>query len=197
MRRVRPGRWSPVEGVDAALREHIELRFLKLAGRSRRRDGQLGVFAREAIPAGTALIYRWCEAYYLGLDGWELLSTAEIDALSEDRFALARRYGLDADFGWIFAPRRQADVYTLDNFLNHSCAPNTVFDAEGFVITPVNVAKGEELTVDYGAFTVNYDEPFDCACGATNCRGRVTREDWRQLNDLPVFARRRRLLTAP
>ncbi|MEY3211030.1 MAG: hypothetical protein RIT28_1511 [Pseudomonadota bacterium] len=192
MQRVRPGRWCPVEGVDAALREGIDRRFLTLAALRRRRDGQLGVFAREPIPAGTVLIYRWCEAYYLGLDGWDLLSTAEIDALPEDRLALARQYGLDADFGWIFAPRRRADVYTLDNFLNHSCAPNTLFDADGSVITPVNVAPGEELTVDYGAFTVNYDEPFACACGATACRGRVTRQDWRTLVDLPVFARRRR-----
>ena len=35
------------------------------------------------------------------------------------------------------------------------------------------MADGEELTVDYATFTGPELEPFDCACGASACRGRI------------------------
>jgi uncharacterized protein len=35
------------------------------------------------------------------------------------------------------------------------------------------VAEGEELTVDYATFSGPELEPFDCACRASACRGRI------------------------
>jgi D-alanine-D-alanine ligase-like ATP-grasp enzyme len=56
---------------------------------------------------------------------------------------------------------------------NHSCDPNTRF--EGLNVVAVRgIGVGEELTLDYAEFLDASAEPFECACGAVACRGRVT-----------------------
>ncbi|MFT3682382.1 MAG: SET domain-containing protein-lysine N-methyltransferase [Ferruginibacter sp.] len=56
---------------------------------------------------------------------------------------------------------------------NHSCSPNTAYKGLN-VIAIRPVAKGEELTLDYASFLDEHMEPFNCRCGAPNCRGMVT-----------------------
>ena len=46
-------------------------------------------------------------------------------------------------------------------FINHSCAPNTLRD----------IARGEELTVDYGES--QHEGRLPCRCGAARCRGAI------------------------
>ncbi|MEX2182529.1 MAG: SET domain-containing protein-lysine N-methyltransferase [Gemmatimonadaceae bacterium] len=55
---------------------------------------------------------------------------------------------------------------------NHSCNPNTVFDGLD-VVALRPIAIGEELTLDYAGFLDTTHEPFQCRCGAPNCRGQV------------------------
>lgn len=55
---------------------------------------------------------------------------------------------------------------------NHSCEPNTRYDGLN-VVAARAIAVGEELTLDYAEFLDESAEPFDCACGAQGCRGRV------------------------
>ncbi|GAA4740945.1 hypothetical protein GCM10023229_20340 [Flavisolibacter ginsenosidimutans] len=52
---------------------------------------------------------------------------------------------------------------------NHSCNPNTAYDGLD-VIAIKDVAKGEELTLDYAAFLDETAASFECRCGAVNCR---------------------------
>jgi hypothetical protein len=86
--------------------------------------------------------------------------------------------------------------------LGQVTAPVDTFYVKVFFVGPTDpvghdsdLAVGHELTLDYGGFVVNYDEPFVCACGAAACRGRVTRHDWRALARSPgsvaPFVRRR------
>ncbi len=56
---------------------------------------------------------------------------------------------------------------------NHSCQPNTTYDGLN-VIAICTIAPGQELTLDYSSFLDERMEPFQCRCGATNCRGLVT-----------------------
>ncbi|MBF0305036.1 MAG: SET domain-containing protein-lysine N-methyltransferase [Alphaproteobacteria bacterium] len=56
---------------------------------------------------------------------------------------------------------------------NHSCDPNTAFDGLN-VVSLRPIASGDELTLDYHRFCDERMEPFDCACGAPSCRGRIT-----------------------
>jgi D-alanine-D-alanine ligase-like ATP-grasp enzyme len=56
---------------------------------------------------------------------------------------------------------------------NHSCDPNSAY--KGFnVLATRDIAKGEELTLDYASFLNEETESFHCQCGAHNCRGLVT-----------------------
>ena len=57
-------------------------------------------------------------------------------------------------------------------FINHSCAPNTFMRctatrAEFYALR--RIAKGEELTTDYGRS--HHEGRLACRCGASNCRG--------------------------
>jgi SET domain-containing protein len=59
-------------------------------------------------------------------------------------------------------------------FINHSCDPNTFMRctaerAEFYARRAI--ARGEELTVDYGQS--HHDGRLRCRCGAANCRGFV------------------------
>jgi D-alanine-D-alanine ligase len=56
---------------------------------------------------------------------------------------------------------------------NHCCEPNTAFDGLN-VVALKDIHKGEELTLDYAQFLDEHMEPFDCQCGASNCRGRIS-----------------------
>ena len=55
---------------------------------------------------------------------------------------------------------------------NHSCEPNTAF-AGLDVVALVPIAKGTELTLDFGEMLADDIEPFECHCGAASCRGVV------------------------
>ena len=85
------------------------------------------------------------------------------------------------DFDQIIGPVDINFVRTPDNFVNHSCDPNLRYDAAGNVVAARDIRKGEEVFIDYGCFIVNFDEPFNCSCGAANCRGRIRRQDWKKL----------------
>lgn len=56
---------------------------------------------------------------------------------------------------------------------NHSCTPNTAFRGLD-VIALRDIARDEELTLDYGAAMNEHSEPFDCRCGTPVCRGRIS-----------------------
>lgn len=69
----------------------------------------------------------------------------------------------------------------LDNFLNHSCDPNcdvVVFPTNYAIALVANrdIFPGEAVTIDYDATEedlVAQGGSFECACGTSNCRGRV------------------------
>jgi hypothetical protein len=57
---------------------------------------------------------------------------------------------------------------------NHSCHPNTAYQGLDIVALR-DIPKGEELTLDYASFLdEEHMEPFQCRCGAPNCRGLIT-----------------------
>jgi SET domain-containing protein len=59
-------------------------------------------------------------------------------------------------------------------FINHSCTPNTFIRctperAEFYALR--DIARGEELTVDYG--DSHHNGRLACRCGAAGCRGAI------------------------
>jgi D-alanine-D-alanine ligase len=60
--------------------------------------------------------------------------------------------------------------------LNHSCDPNSWLAGLDLVARR-DIAAGEEITADYATFCSGTMEPFECWCGAPECRGKVTGDD--------------------
>lgn len=64
---------------------------------------------------------------------------------------------------------------TIDNYLNHSCDPNTIVNVPRSNFTAIkDIPPGKEITWNY--LTTEYDlskdgEDFLCQCGAENCIG--------------------------
>ena len=55
---------------------------------------------------------------------------------------------------------------------NHSCQANTGYEGLNLVALRA-IADGEELTLDYQELLDESAEPFDCQCGAPNCRQKI------------------------
>ncbi|MFZ9694545.1 MAG: hypothetical protein ACO3AY_01580, partial [Chitinophagaceae bacterium] len=53
------------------------------------------------------------------------------------------------------------------------CDANTGFDGLN-VVSIKRVQLNEELTLDYAQFLDPSMEPFECKCGAKNCRGKIS-----------------------
>ena len=63
----------------------------------------------------------------------------------------------------------------LDDYINHSCSPNSGFSEGLKLIALTDIAIGEEITWDY---STAIDEPgfpgIPCRCGSNVCRGEIT-----------------------
>ena len=69
------------------------------------------------------------------------------------------------------------------DFINHSCDPNAGMRDSITMVAMRDIEIGEEVAFDYAMTDGSPFDEFDCLCGATNCRGRVTGNDW-QLTEL-------------
>ena len=69
--------------------------------------------------------------------------------------------------------------------INHSCDPNAWLEGLDLVARR-SIEPGEEITVEYATFIAGTGASFDCHCGADDCRGTVTPQDWQ----LPEIRRR-------
>lgn len=65
-------------------------------------------------------------------------------------------------------------------FINHSCDGNLGMMDAYTLVALRDVAAGEELTADYAIWEANpdYVAIWDCICGATVCRKKITGHDW-------------------
>lgn len=62
--------------------------------------------------------------------------------------------------------------------LRHSCAPTCHLVGATIVVASRALDAGEPLTIDYATCTGSAIREFECTCGATPCRGKVTADDW-------------------
>jgi SET domain-containing protein len=66
-------------------------------------------------------------------------------------------------------------------FINHSCDSNTWMNGPRTLIAKREITSGDEVTADYALWEVKetYVSQWQCRCGTSTCRGRVTGNDWR------------------
>ncbi|RZI59690.1 MAG: SET domain-containing protein [Rubrivivax sp.] len=138
-----------------ALAYDTDTQFVAVALRRSRIDGY-GVFAAEAIPAGTRL----------GLLTGESITVAEARRRAQEsqRLMLVE-----------LSPARAIDASRSQDamrFTNHSCSPNAriqVEDGEISFFALSDLSAGDEITVDYGL--THHEGRLACRCGKPGCRG--------------------------
>lgn len=120
--------------------------------------GGLGVFALEAFRPGQRIL-KFGGALY--------------DRVEVEKAAAA---GMCDFFLQIARDRYFGPSGFADDFVNHSCHPNTYvsFDADGvYLVACTAIAMGEELFFDYGLTQIDFPFRLDCLCGAARCRGSI------------------------
>lgn len=78
----------------------------------------------------------------------------------------------------------RAEEWGGENFLNHSCEPNAGFNGQIAVVAMRDIAKDEEITIDYAMVLHKAGKGpayrLECLCGARTCRKVVTENDWKK-----------------
>ena len=123
--------------------------------------GGYGVFAREPVEAGELLVV-W---------SGRVVTPEQLAQFSPEM--LRRSVQVEENlYLTSICPDEPAD------YINHSCNPNAGMSGQIAVVAMRVIAPGEEVSIDYAMCDgTPYDE-FDCQCGAPNCRGHVTGDDW-------------------
>lgn len=71
-----------------------------------------------------------------------------------------------------------------EDFMNHSCDPNTWMEDEVTISARKDIEPGEEVTADYALWVAedNYELISDCHCGTSHCRHKITGDDWKLID---------------
>jgi len=64
-------------------------------------------------------------------------------------------------------------------YINHSCDPTLIFDMQRWEVRvnpdrEAGLREGDELTFFYPSTEWAMAQPFDCLCGSTQCKGRIS-----------------------
>jgi uncharacterized protein len=102
--------------------------------------------------------------------GGRIVPAAEFAALPEYRRSLS----LQVEDAFYLVPQGE----NAADFLNHSCAPNAGMAGQIVVVARRAIAAGEEICYDYAMTDGSGYDEFDCACGAPECRKKITGRDW-------------------
>lgn len=63
------------------------------------------------------------------------------------------------------------DLTAFENFINHSCDPTAMIDWDSLtLVAKRDIVTGQQITYDYVTSDWGGEDPFECSCGAYNCR---------------------------
>jgi len=112
----------------------------------------IGVFAICDIPKGCKTIFS------KNTGGWIKLGIEEVEQLPAHSKNLVETYYL-YDSEHYFIPDHGCKVMDMANYLNHSNTPNIISVDDGEYFEALrDIAKGEELLVDYGTIVDSVDD---------------------------------------
>ncbi len=66
------------------------------------------------------------------------------------------------------------------DYFNHSCNPNAGLNSPISLVAMREIQSDEEVCFDYAMSDSSDYDVFECQCGASNCRGTITGNDWRK-----------------
>ncbi|MBE0669514.1 MAG: SET domain-containing protein-lysine N-methyltransferase [Anaerolineales bacterium] len=125
-------------------------------------EGGCGVFTREKISMDE-LVSLW---------GGKIVHKDDLDP-SMPRFT-QRVLQMDEDLYLLTAEEKEPN-----DCFNHSCEPNLGFFGQIGLVAMRDIDAGEELTFDYAMSDGGPYDEFECRCGSSSCRGKVTGNDWK------------------
>lgn len=130
--------------------------------------GGYGLFAREPLVKDEILAV-W---------GGIIVPGSRLDQVPE----YARTHGLQVEDDLFLLPLTEDDP---SDYFNHSCNPNAGLLGQISLVAMGPIASGEEICFDYAMSDSNPYDEFECGCGSSICRGRITAQDWRR-KDLQI-----------
>lgn len=125
-----------------------------------------GVFAREKISKGEPII----------VFGGIIVPVTELDEYKKHMGQVGLQ--ISDEFFIVPTSREEIEKYGV---INHSCEPNIGFDGN-LLRAMRDIEVDEECCADY-SFNYAILDPFDCNCGKSSCRKRITGDDW-QIKEL-------------
>lgn len=111
----------------------------------------------------------------IAIKGGHIMDTITFKALPEN----CRHAALQISDTLYLAPLEEEEIPRVMNYINHTCNPNVGLKGQLVTVAMRDIEPGEELTGDYCIAYSNDFFEFPCECGATECRGRVTSDDWK------------------
>jgi hypothetical protein len=135
----------------------------KLEVRVAPEKGGHAVYAREAV-AKDEMLVGW---------GGRVVTLDEVRALPHEE----QGHTIQVDDNLYLAPIGMEEPA---DYVNHSCNPNAGIRGQIILVAMRPIAAGEEITFDYAMSDSSSFDEFECACGAPNCRGRVSGHDWQR-----------------
>ncbi len=135
----------------------------KLEVRAAPEKGGFAVFAREALARDETLV------------GWggRIVTLDQVLALPPEE----RGHTIQVDEALYLGP---IGLEEPADYINHSCNPNAGIRGQIVLVAMRPIAVGEEITFDYAMSDSSSFDEFACACGAPNCRGQVSGNDWQR-----------------
>ena len=131
-------------------------------GEVRASHGGHGVFALEPVTTGTRILQ------FVG----PRVGRGEVERAARDGDGDGYlQIGVDEFYALSGGP---------DDFVNHSCAPNSHIEGEAgavYLVASRDIAAGDELYFDYGLTQIAFPFRFNCLCGAADCRGPIGNYD--------------------
>lgn len=124
-----------------------------------------GLFARESIRKGEII----------AIKGGHILDSKDYNRLDD----APKQYCLQIDDNFFIGPKTKEEIEDNAIFINHSCEPNIGFDGQITYVALRDIKTGEELSHDYAMCFTARNYGFKCNCGARNCRGVITDNDWK------------------
>ena len=149
------------------LNPNIEVRGSDIEGR--------GLFAKARIAHGEFIWRKEADEKYY--------TQAEIDAFTPEQkknfYNYSYQVGPDQFYG---TPAGKAGDDA--DYMNHSCDPNTWFQADGSMTALRDISAGEEITYDYATSESRPDFQLACRCGSPLCRHTVKGDDLKRSAEL-------------
>jgi len=134
----------------------------KLEARSTSQEDEFGVFARELVKKGELL------TIWVG----DVVTLNQLLRIPEE----LRHLSVQIEEEFYLAPQVANDL----DYFNHSCTPNAGVVGQITLVALRDILPNEEVCYDYATTDGSRYDEFECSCGSTDCRRRVTGEDWKR-----------------